>query len=313
MKQVVVILMVGVIVLTGNLIATAQTVDPSKVLAVVNGKEILQSDVDLVIAKFVIPQFQAQNPDKEFPQEEREKIVPSILDQLVTRTMLLQVAAKSDITPDETVINQQFEAIKAQQPTIADEDLRRFISDEIVIQQTIQQAVVSKISITDEEAQDYYTQNQDQFNEPEQIRASHILVKVAQDASQEDKDAAQKKIEEVLAKAKNGEDFAELAKQHSEGPSGPNGGDLGFFQRGAMVKPFEDAVLAMNEGDVSDLVETQFGYHIIKATGKKEPRTVSFEEVKDRLKSGLSREKTNTEVAKWIDDLKATAEIEIVE
>ncbi len=313
MKQVVVILMVGVIVLTGNLIATAQTVDPSKVLAVVNGKEILQSDVDLVIAKFVIPQFQAQNPDKEFPQEEREKIVPSILDQLVTRTMLLQVAAKSDITPDETVINQQFEAIKAQQPTIADEDLRRFISDEIVIQQTIQQAVVSKISITDEEAQDYYTQNQDQFNEPEQIRASHILVKVAQDASQEDKDAAQKKIEEVLAKAKNGEDFAELAKQHSEGPSGPNGGDLGFFQRGAMVKPFEDAVLAMNEGDVSDLVETQFGYHIIKATGKKEPRTVSFEEVKDRLKSGLSRQKTNTEVAKWIDDLKATAEIEIVE
>ena len=127
-----------------------------------------------------------------------------------------------------------------------------------------------------------------------------------------EKDAAKKKIEKVLVLAKEGKDFAELAKEYSEGPSKDNGGDLGYFPRGAMVKAFEDAAFALDEGEISDVVETQFGYHIIKLTGKKAQRNVPFEEVKDRLKHSLLQQKIKTEIRNWINNLKANANIEIM-
>jgi peptidyl-prolyl cis-trans isomerase C len=166
--------------------------------------------------------------------------------------------------------------------------------------------------VSDEEVQKYYEEQKEQFKEPEQVQASHILILVAQDATQEDKDVARKKIEEVLVLAKEGKDFAELAQEYSEGPSKDKGGDLGFFPKGAMVKPFEEAAFTMNEGDISDVVETQFGYHIIKLTGKKAERNVPFEEVKDRLKQGMLQQKTNSEAMAWIEGLKSEATIEMM-
>jgi peptidyl-prolyl cis-trans isomerase C len=314
MKQVVASLMICVMLcVTGTFFAAAETADPSPVVATVNGEEIVQSDVDIIFAKFILPQFKAQNPDQEFPEEERKKVEPNIINQLVTRKLLLRVAADANVTADEALVNQQFENLKTQQPEIADDYLRQFLTDEITIQQTIQQEVVEKVTITDEEAQSYYDEQKDQFNEPERIRASHILVQVAEDASQEDKDVAKEKINGLLAQVQSGQDFAEVATEHSDCPSSANGGDLGLFPRGAMVKPFEDVAFTLNVGEISDIVETQFGYHIIKVTEKKEPRTVPFEEVKERLKNGLVRQKANTEVTKWIEDLRTNATIEIMD
>jgi peptidyl-prolyl cis-trans isomerase C len=177
----------------------------------------------------------------------------------------------------------------------------------------IQQEVVSKVVISDEESQTFYDGNMDRFIEPEQVQASHILIMVNPDeASQEEKDTARKKIEELLVQVKEGADFAELAKEHSEGPSNERGGDLGFFARGQMVKPFEDAAFALVEGEISDVVETQYGYHIIKATGKKPQRQVPFDEVKDQIQQSLFQEKANTEVSNWIAALRESATIEIM-
>ncbi len=292
--------------------ATAQTSDPAQVVATVNGEEISQSTVDLIITKIVLPQFQSQNPGKELPEEQKNMIQQNIINQLVTQELILQAAAKSNLTADEAEVDKRFEAFKAQQPEAADEQMRQLISKDVLIYQTIQQNVVSKVAITDEEAQDYYNQHKDQFEESDQVKASHILLQVAPDAAQEEKDAAKKKIQEILVMAKEGKDFAELAKEYSEGPSNANGGDLGFFPRGAMVKPFEDAAFALNEGDISDVVETQFGYHILKVTGKKDQQTVAFEDVKDQLKQGLLQQKTNAEVGKWVEEIKAKATIEIM-
>ena len=116
----------------------------------------------------------------------------------------------------------------------------------------------------------------------------------------------------VLALAKEGNDFAELAEEHSEGPSKDNGGDLGFFPRGAMVPSFEEAAFALQEGEISAVVETQFGYHIIKVTGRKDARQVPFEEVKDQLKQSMMQQKSNTEAMKWIGELKENATIEMM-
>lgn len=312
MKRVGISLIVIIIVLAAHFIAIAQSQDPNQVVAVVNGEEILQSSVDLIIAKIVLPQFQVQNPGQEIPEEQKARIEQNIINQLVIQELILQSAAESNLVVDEAEVDKRFETVKAQQPEGTDEQMRQLISRDILIQQTIQQNVVSKIEITDEEAQNYYNENKDQFKEPAQVQASHILVQVAQDASQEDKDAALKKIQEVLAMVKEGKDFAELAKEYSDCPSKENGGDLGFFPRGAMVKPFEDVAFTLNEGEISDVVETQFGYHILKVTGKKEQQEISFEEAKDRLKQGLLEQKTNQEIRKWIEDLKAKATIEIM-
>ena len=124
------------------------------------------------------------------------------------------------------------------------------------------------------------------------------------------KKAARKKIEDVRKKAKGGADFAELAKTHSEGPSNVRGGDLGFFQRGQMVKPFEDAAFAMEKDQLSDIVETRFGYHLIKVTGKESEKKFSYEDVKERLSDRLKQDKVEKEARTYIDTLKKDAKID---
>lgn len=127
---------------------------------------------------------------------------------------------------------------------------------------------------SDQEIAQYYQDNVAQYSTPEQRHARHILIKVAEKDSPELKATKQKKAETILALAKAGKDFAELAREYSEGPSGPGGGDLGFFGRGQMVPPFDEAVFALKEGELSDVVETQFGFHIIKLE-KINPATVT--------------------------------------
>ncbi|GAK52682.1 PpiC-type peptidyl-prolyl cis-trans isomerase [Candidatus Moduliflexus flocculans] len=286
--------------------------DPNQVLAKVNNEEILQKDVDEIVAVFVMPQFKAQNPDKEMPAEQRQQIEKQVLDQLVTERILLQEAAKLNVTVDQKELADRIAQVKPQRPDLTDEQWTSFLTRDMMIQKLIQQEVVSKIVVSDEDVQKFYDEQKDRFHEPEKIRASHILVLVPQDATPEAKDAAKKKIDGVLEEINAGKDFAELAKANSEDPgSKDNGGDLDFFPRGAMVKPFEDAAFALKDGEVSGVVETQFGYHIIKKTGEKAERDVPLDEVKDQLKGSLTKQKTNTEVMAWVDNLKKQSTIEM--
>ena len=286
--------------------------DPQTVLAKVNGEDILQQNIDKMMNMFVLPQFKQQNPDKEMSAEDRQQAEKNVLDRLVTQAVLLQAAKKLNITPDAEELAKRVEQMKTQQPDISEEDWKMLVTNEMLIQKVIQQEVVAKVTVADEEMQKFYDEQKDRFREPEQVRASHILIGVAQDAKPEEKEAAKKKADDVMAQVKEGKDFAELAKANSTCPSKEQGGDLGFFPRGAMVKPFEDAAFAMQEGQTSDIVETQFGYHIIKLTEKKAERTVPFEEVKDRLKQGLTQQKTNTAVMAWVDEQKKQANIEMM-
>jgi peptidyl-prolyl cis-trans isomerase C len=304
--------MMCVMFVLGMFSAVEVAAEPSDVLAKVNGEEILQQDVDEIITVFVLPQFQAQNPGAELPAEQRTQIEKNIIEQLVTERVLMQKVKEAGISADEALVNERFEQAKTQRPDLSEEMLKGLLEKDNMIQQLLETEVISKISVTDEEAQTFYDEQKEQFQEPEQIQASHILIQVAQDASDEEKQAARQKIDDVLVMAKEGKDFAELATEYSEGPSKDQGGDLGFFPKGAMVPSFEEVAFALNEGEISDVVETQFGYHIIKLTGKKEAREVPFEEVKEQVKQGLQQQKTGTEVKAWVENLKDQAEVEIM-
>lgn len=309
-------LLIGFVVcawlLSGNVYAIADTTDPAAVVAKVNDREILQGDVDFIIKIFVLPQLQAQHQTQEIPEEQRILIEQNIINQLIIQELLLQAAVESNITADEAVVNQRLEAAKTQQPDVEPERLKQLIQNDFIIQTLIQQEVIAKMTVSDEEAQGFYEERKDQFNEPEQVQASHIIILVKPEATQEEKDVARKKIEDILAQVKAGEDFAELAKEQSEGPSKDRGGDLGFFTRDKMVKPFADAAFALNEGEISDIVETQYGYHIIKVTGKKPQRQTPFDEVKEQIKQSLLQQKTNTEMSNWIAELRENATIEMM-
>jgi len=169
---------------------------------------------------------------------------------------------------------------------------------------------VGKINITDADGKKYYDENPDRFKTGEQIRASHILIKPDPNGDPNTaKAAAKSKAEELLKKVKEGADFAELAKANSNCPSAARGGDLGLFGRGRMVKPFEDAAFAMKPGQTSDVVETQFGYHIIKVTEHQDANTVPYEQAKGDIVKNLTQQKQGEFAKEYIDSLKTKAKI----
>ena len=154
------------------------------------------------------------------------------------------------------------------------------------------ESVKKGISINEADLHTYYEQNARQLTGAEERRASHILITVAKTASAEERAKARAKAEELLAVVKKSPDsFADVARKNSQDPgSAPNGGDLDFFARGAMVKPFEDAAFSMNKNDISDIVTSDFGYHIIKLTDIKAAKLRTFEELKPTLVAELQKQ-----------------------
>ncbi len=150
------------------------------------------------------------------------------------------------------------------------------------------------ITVTEEQAKTYYEENIDQFKEEKQVHARHILFKVPETANEEMLASVKSRANEVLEKAKAGDDFAELAKQYSEGPTGSSGGDLGFFGTGSMVKPFEDAAFSIGAGEIyPELVKTRFGFHIIKVEEVNEEKVNPFEEIKQEVIDTIKNEKAD--------------------
>ncbi len=148
-----------------------------------------------------------------------------------------------------------------------------------------------KVKVIPEDIEDYYHLNLEKFSEPEKIKASHILVKPQKEGDQ-GKEEALKKAKNILKEVREGkEPFSVLAKKYSDCPSAQKGGDLGYFEKGDMEKPFEDAAFSLKEGEISSLVETKFGFHIIKVEEIKEDRVDSLEEMKDQIICDLKKEK----------------------
>ena len=155
------------------------------------------------------------------------------------------------------------------------------------------EAYRSRVQISDDEILDYYEANLEQFKSPKTVEARHILIKVDADADDGTVAEARKRIEDILKKAREGQDFAELAKQYSEGPSKDKGGYLGEFQKDSMVKPFSDKAFAMTPGEISEPVRTRFGWHLIKVEKVNEASTTEFEDARDEIQKKLTDERSN--------------------
>jgi peptidyl-prolyl cis-trans isomerase C len=164
----------------------------------------------------------------------------------------------------------------------------------------------------DAQVREFYDKNPDKFKQDEAVRASHILFKVEESADAATKKKVKDQAEAVLKQVRAGADFGEMAKKHSADGSAQQGGDLNFFTKGQMVPAFDQAAFAMKPGEISDIVTTQFGYHIIKVTERRQASTVPFEQVSDRIKEYLTEQQKQQKVEAFIAGLKQKAKIEVL-
>ena len=259
---------------------------------------------------------------QQLSDEQTAALKTNVLESLIEREVLFQQSEKVGIQITNPNVDEQLAAIKKRFPSedeyktalekmnLSEDEVKAQIKRGLAIRELIDQEITSKVAVTEEESKAYYAGNQQLFKQPEQIKASHILIKVDAKADEAQKTEARKKIEEVQQKLKDGGDFAELAKEYSEGPSGPKGGDLGYFRRGQMVKPFEDAALALKPNEISEIVETRFGYHLIKVYDNKPERVMTYEEVKDRIMQRMKQQKIEKDAIQYVDKLKKDAKLE---
>ncbi len=253
--------------------------------------------------------------------DQKAQIRKKVLDNLIGQELLYQDAEKKGITVPDKEITDQLDGIKKQfkddaeyknalkKQGITEKFLKRDLKMNLTLNKYINKTFKPQVKITDAEDAAFYGSNPQYFSQPEQIRASHILIKVPKNADAATKAAARKKIEEIQKQLKSGKKFSDLARKYSEGPSSKNGGDLGFFGKGQMVKPFEDAAFALKKGEVSNIVETQFGYHLIKLTDRKPAGLVPYDKVKKQIQDHLFQVKLGEVIQKYISTLKTDATI----
>jgi parvulin-like peptidyl-prolyl isomerase len=293
-----------------------------KTVATVDGEVILMSEYEKR-ARPIIEEYEKllKGPDKDIRIKELKE---NILEQMIDEKILIHEANRKKIKVTRKEIQDGIEEIKKRfaseeeynqeltKQGLTEEKFKEQVRDQLMVIKLIDEEVKAKVSPpTDTEIEEFYKQNESQMVEPEQVRVRHILIKVDEKTNKEE---ALKKIKEILKEAKKGKtSFAELAKKYSEDVSASRGGDIGFFTRGQMVKKFEEAAFALDVGEISDVVETEYGYHIIQCLEKKAQEKKSLEEIKDNLRNFIFQRKMEERYEKWLRTLRDKASITKIE
>ncbi len=296
-----------------------KTVAPTDPVAKVNGTAITNKDVDRAV-KVLLTQNRVPQPA---PPEILKQAQSAATEQLISAELLYQAGQKMEIKDLDKQVQEKIAQNKAKFPSteefdkamksleMGQKDMEEFTRKDIVINNLIEKNIISKITVPDADVKKFYDDNLEKFfQKGDSVKASHILIGVDEKATPEERKKAKAKIEAIQKKIKAGEDFATLAKTDSTCPSKDQGGDLGVFTKGQMVAPFEKAAFALKPGEVSDIVETQFGYHIIKLTEKNAASTEKFDDVKAKITEYLKNQQGQKAVASYVEELKAKAKIE---
>ncbi|WP_035802883.1 peptidylprolyl isomerase [Deferrisoma camini] len=298
---------------------------PDAPVAVVNGQPVTKAEFDRAMSAYLRRFRQLTGGMHGGVSQPNEKMKEDVLRQLVDRTLLYQEAKKKPVDDLDAKVAEELKGIKGRFPDeatyqkaleseqLTEDSLKDLIAQQVLVRHYVETEIQPSVKVSDDEVKKFYEDNQDKFATPEQVRASHILIRTDPSASEADRKAAREKAEALRKRAAAGEDFATLAKENSEDPgSAPNGGDLGFFTRDRMVKPFADAAFALEKGKVSDVVETRFGYHVIKVTDRKEATQQKFEDVKESIAQYLKARALDQAVQAKLAELRKSAKVDVV-
>jgi peptidyl-prolyl cis-trans isomerase C len=251
-----------------------------------------------------------------------EQLKGEILESLINLRLLYQHSQAKGIRIDDGEVESYYRAKVAQYPSahdyetsikaagLTDIDIKMRIRRTLGAQKFVEEHVAPKATVTDEEVQAYYQANPNEFEHDVLVHAAHILIKVGPWTDKEARRKAKDTLVNIRAQIEAGADFAEMAKKHSEGPSKANGGDLGYFGYAQMAPTFETAAFALKPGEISEVVTTRFGYHLIKVYDRRPAGKESLEEAAPILKSRFKKERLDTHLRQVVEQLKTKATIE---
>ncbi len=293
-------------------------------IAKVNGTTITAADVEKETNN-IVAQYQGQ-----VPPEQLQEMIPGLkkqaLETQINKTLLFAEAKNKNIKASPEQVKTELDGIIGRFPSeeafeqqlskagINKEQIEKDIEQQIQIDILVGQSVADvEIKIAEEDISSFYKENPKSFETPEEVKASHILFKFEESVPQSTKDQKRLELAGIQGQIEKGADFADMAKNHSDCPSKQQGGDLGFFERGKMVKAFEDAAFTLKTGELSDIVESPFGYHLIKVLDHKASETLKFDDVKDKIAEHLKQLKTQDSFIAYVDQLRQGAEIEYAE
>ena len=294
-----------------------------KIVARVNGDIILMSDL-----KGRSMQFLAEMKRRNQPVDEDNihKIEKEILNEMIEERLMLQFANNNNIKISDEDIKIAIEDVKKQN-NFTDEmlekalkndkvtinDYRERLKEQMIISKVINYEVKSNIHIEENEIKKYYEEHRDEFKTPEEVRVRHMVFMYSEEERDSSKEEViRKKAADILNKIREGEDFAKLASIYSEDLSAKSGGDLGYFSRGKMIKDFEDAAFILKKGEVSDVIRTPYGFHIIKCDDKKEAGFRPAEEVSGEIEKSIFLEKMKSLKNIWMKKMKEKAFIDVL-
>jgi peptidyl-prolyl cis-trans isomerase C len=287
------------------------------VIADCNGDKIARTEFEKAVKAV------EQRAGGSVPPEKRDELYRGVLDDLVAYRLLKQEVVARQMTASDAEVDARIGAFKQQMGSeanfraalqaqqLTEAKLREDAKTDILVNKLLEQEVTQKLLVKPSDIATFYEKNPDRFQQSESVRAAHILVLVPQDADEKTRAAAKARAEAALKAAKAGQDFAQLAKRYSNDASAQRGGDLGFIPKGQMVPAFEAAAFALEPGQVSDLVETQFGYHVIKALEKRPARVVPFVEAAAQIEQFLQQQQRQEKSKALVEQLKSKGKVEI--
>jgi parvulin-like peptidyl-prolyl isomerase len=283
------------------------------VVASVNGKAILGRDLEDRVRRELST---IGNPEwNNLREDYRGQLVLSHITSLINSRLLYQKALASGTKVTEAEVQTELDKIAKSYKSDAEMNadratLQKNLYESLAIAKFIDETINKKIVVNPEELSKFYSSNPTQFNHPDIVRISHILIQPAGDTAQQDA-VAQERAKALLARLNKGEDFAKLARENSVDPSASQGGDVGFMSKNNIAPEYAEAAFSLPVGSLK-LIKTDFGYHILKVTDKKKEGLATLEEVKQELTDFLKNQKAQEELTKLVNQLRDSAKIEIL-
>jgi peptidyl-prolyl cis-trans isomerase C len=292
------------------------------VVARVNGKPILGRDLETKVRSQLAPMG---NPAwKNLREDYRQELTSQALGSLLASELIYQKATAAGTAVTDAEVKTEFE--KLQKTFSNDAEMNLALADRgtdragvakelqksLVVAKYIQDTITKKVAVTPPEVQEYYNAHTEDFRHPDVVRSSHILLVLPENPMPEQEKAAKQRAESLLARVKKGEDFAKLAREYSQDSSASQGGDIGYVPKGQLAAEYESVAFTLPVGSVSDVVRTQFGYHIIKVTDRKRAGVSTLDEIRSDLTEFLKGQKVDAEVDKLVKQLREQAKIEVL-
>lgn len=298
---------------------SAQTID--KIVAVVNDEPITQSELDQLLIP-IYEQYKSAYKGDEFMAKMAEART-NLLTQLIEDSLVAQEAVRLGVMVTEEEVDAQMTEVKSKFPS--DDEFKNFLDsqhisytklrerykEQISVRKLHQYEVRQKVVVSPKDIEDYYTQNMQTFTEKEKIKVKTIMIRKDAKGADGSDVIAREKIDMVLKEIKDSVSFSEAAKKYSHETHAASGGDLGFIQRGEMIKAFDEVLFGLSVGAISPVLETEIGYHVFFIEAKQAEKVRPLEEVKFEIEDTLFRIKSKERFTNWMKDLKDNAYISI--